>query len=294
MKSLKTCKVWLLVFCVPFFLSGCIAALAVPVVAGLGAATYGFINLARDQYPDIDFNKPAPVEVAYANSYEDVWNGTVDTLMQMKESMATVDKNSGIIRTNKKNLNDVSWIGKGLGKATFLYELNITVRKKNGRISVEMMVPFWEEKAFVAQKEKNIPEGSNMMRHIFYRNMENRVPSVAVRLPDSPMQDMRYSPLTAEAQPKDNMSNKAAIKNAGRQETAGKRPIEDVKSILLKVKPKVVNIRSAPSTKGAPIATLKGGTEVEKIDEKGLWFKILFIDKAGNPQEGWVARSLVE
>jgi hypothetical protein len=125
----------------------------------------------------------------------------MDTLMEMKESVAMMDKNSGIIRTKTKNLNDVSWIGKGLGKASFLYEYNITVRPKAGGTSVQVMVTFCEEKMFIAAKEKNLPEGSNMMRHIFYRNLKQRIAPNSERFPESPMQDIRHSPLTRETQP---------------------------------------------------------------------------------------------
>ncbi len=128
--------------------------------------------------------------------------------MEMKESTALMDKSSGIIRTNRKNLNDVSWIGKGLGKATFLYEYNITVREKGGRVSVGLMVPFWEEKMFIAAKEKNTPEGSNMMRHIFYRNLNKRIEPVAVGLPDSPLQDIRHAPMIKETQSPKSSSEK--------------------------------------------------------------------------------------
>jgi len=194
-----------IIMCSLFSLNGCIAALPVMVgVAAAGAAVgvVTVVNLARDQYPDIDFDKPAPVVTIYSDNYETVWNAIIDTLMQMKESTAMMDKSSGIIRTNKRNMNDVSWIGKGLGSASFQYEYNIIVRKKSDGVNVELMIPFWEEKMFVAAKEKNVPEGSNMMRHIFFKQLNERLHPVAVKLPDSPMQDIRHSPMTKETQPR--------------------------------------------------------------------------------------------
>jgi hypothetical protein len=275
------------------FLNGCIAAV-VPIiavgVAGAAAGVVTLVNLARDQYPDIDFDKPSPVEMVYANSYNETWNGVVDTLMEMKESTAMMDKNSGVVRTNRKNLNDVSWIGKGLGKATFLYELNLTVREKNGRVSVEAMVPFWEEKMFIAQKEKNVPEGSNMMRHIFYRNLNKRVQPVAQRLADSPLQDIRYAPMTKETQTKDTVREVATLKKNEQQQ-----PGPRVTMIKIKQSRSPINVRSVPSTENnKPIAALKGGTGVEKIDENGSWYKIRFIDSRGSQKEGWISKSLVE
>lgn len=277
---------WCVVMMLPL-LSGCIAALAIPVAAGIGVMGYTFLNIARDQYPDIDFKTQAPVETVYAKSFNDVWNGVVDTLMEMKETNAMTDRNSGIIRTNKKNLNDVGWISKGLGKSTFLYEMNITVREKNRRVSVEVMIPFWEEK-FGETREKNIPEGSNMMRHIFYRNLNKRIIPVAERLPDGPMQDMGYAP----AQPGDTMSEKPVMKKVSGQETIQAKP-EPPK---LKIKSgKTANIRTAPSTQGnTPFITLKGGTEVEKVEERGAWCRIRFMDNDGEGRIGWVMKNLLE
>lgn len=202
---MKKIKNWLVVLFVglPFLFSGCMAAvpvLAVGAAAGAAAGIVSIVNLARDQYPDIDFQKTAPVEVIYAENYDRVWDGVIDTIMQMKESTAMMDKNSGIIRTNAKNINDVSWIGKGLGKATFLYELNITVRRKQQGVSVSVMIPFWEEKVFVAKKEKNLPEGSNMVRHIFYHDLNQRLTPKLERMPDSPMHDIRYTPESMQGQ----------------------------------------------------------------------------------------------
>ncbi len=187
-----------------FSLTGCVAALPVVtalVVAGTVVGIIAVVNLAREQYPDIDFDQPAPVEVMYKKNYSNVWDATIDALMEMQESTSVMDKNAGFIRTRKKNLNDVSWIGKGLGKATFRYELNFTIRKKRGLISVALAVPFWEEKVFIASKEKNIPEGSNMMRHIFYRNLNKRLNPYSVKLPDSPTQDIRHAPMSQKTQP---------------------------------------------------------------------------------------------
>jgi len=282
------------------FLSGCVAA-AVPVVAGLAVAgtvagIVTIVNLARDQYPDIDFDTQAPIETVYNNSYNDVWNAIIDTLMEMKESTSMMDKNSGVIRTAKKNLNDVSWIGKGLGKATFLYEYNITVRTKSKGVSVELMVPFWEEKAFVAAKEKNIPEGSNMMRHIFYRNLNKRINPVAVRLPDSPMQDIRHAPITKETQPKAPLTTQPLpqIKQKSDTEDTVKQH-EDYLTGKIKKSASSVKVRAVPLSKDdATIAILKGGAEIELLEEKGDWVKIRFMDNNNKEKEGWINKYSVE
>lgn len=198
---IKRCQSWLLpaVLCVSLGLQGCAGAIVAAGVAAAGVAVTQLYNMARDQYPDINFEAPAPIEVTYAGSFETVWNTVMDTLGEMHEQMAVVDKQSGLIRTAKNNLNDETWIGKGLGKATFKYEYNITVRRNDKGIGVRATIPFWEEKMFVAEKQKNLPEGANMMRHILYRNLAKNGKPLLAKMPDRPDQDVRYAPSEAQA-----------------------------------------------------------------------------------------------
>lgn len=182
-------------------LAGCAAPIIAVGVATVGVAATQLYNMARDQYPDINFEAPAPIEVTYAGSYETVWNALVDTLGEMHEQMAVIDKQSGVIRTAKNNLNEESWIGKGLGKATFKYEFNLTVRKNEKGVGVRSLVPFWEEKVFFAEKQKNLPEGTNMMRHILYRNLAQKAKALVAKMPDKPDQDVRYAPSENQAAP---------------------------------------------------------------------------------------------
>jgi len=182
-------------------LQGCAAPIIAAGVAAAGVAATQLVNLARDQYPDINFESPAPVEVTYAGSYETVWNAVVDTLGDMREQLAVVDKQSGVIRTTRNNLNEESWIGKGLGKATFKYEYNLTVRANGKGVGVRATVPFWEEKMFIAEKQKNLPEGTNMMRHILYRNLGQKAKALVAKMPDRPDQNVRYAPSDNQAAP---------------------------------------------------------------------------------------------
>jgi hypothetical protein len=194
-------RIAILAVCLSLGLQGCVAAVVAVGMAAAGVAITQVVNLARDQYPDIDFESPAPTEVTYAGNYETVWNAVIDTLGETHEQMAVVDKQSGIIRTAKNNLNDESWIGKGLGKATFKYEYNITVRKNGRGIGVRTTVPFWEEKIFIAEKQKNLPEGANMMRHILYRNLSQKAKPLVAKMPDKPDQDVRYAPSERQSPP---------------------------------------------------------------------------------------------
>lgn len=86
-------------------LNGCVAAapaLMAVSVASMAVAATQVVNLARDQYPDIDFDKPAPVKISYGESYNQVWENVVDTLVEMQERVAVAAKDAGIIRTEKK------------------------------------------------------------------------------------------------------------------------------------------------------------------------------------------------
>lgn len=67
------------------------------------------------------------------------------------------------------------------------------------------------------------------------------------------------------------------------------KPVVAIKSGYSKV-----NIRSTPSTEIAPVATLKGGDKVKLHEEQGNWLKVTFYDTAGQEQEGWVYKYLVE
>lgn len=173
-------------------LNSCAAAvvpLAALSVAGMAAGLVTVVNLAREQYPDVNFDTAAPVKVTYRENSDRVWNAVVDLLQESGETLAVVDKNSGVIRTQEKNLNDVSWIGKGFGKATFLYTYSVTCRDSWARVSVS----FVEEKMFLSKKAKNLPEGVNMMRHIFFRNLNQRLTKLSEEF--DPNQDMT-NPMT--------------------------------------------------------------------------------------------------
>lgn len=173
-------------------LNGCAAAvvpLAALSVAGMAASLVTLVNLAREQYPDINFDSAAPIKVTYQETTNDVWNAVVDMLQESGETLEVVDKDAGVLRTREKNLNDVSWIGKGFGKATFLYSYSITCRDSWVRISVA----FQEEKMFLSKKAKNLPEGANMMRHIFFRNLKQKLTPIGEEF--DPNQDINM-PIT--------------------------------------------------------------------------------------------------
>jgi hypothetical protein len=116
--------------------------------------------------------------VMYHEEQERVWEALVNTLQDLQEKVSFVDKASGIIRTEPKNFNEISWVDKSLGKSAFWYDYNIVCINS----SVKVVVQFTEEK-FFDTKEKNIPEGSNMMRHILFENLNKKITKVAEEFP---------------------------------------------------------------------------------------------------------------
>ncbi|GAK56247.1 hypothetical protein U27_03209 [Candidatus Vecturithrix granuli] len=168
-RALKRMGYWALLVSVPFILNGCIAAVPVAIVGGTN-----LYNAARVQYPDIKFEEPAPLTVTYQESQEVVWNAVVSSLQELNEQVSFIDKTSGIIRTEPRNFNDISWVDKSLGLATFRYAYNLVCI--NSSVNVE--VPFTEEQ-FFNEKDRITPEGSNMMRHILFDHLNRKLNRVA-------------------------------------------------------------------------------------------------------------------
>lgn len=169
-RLLKKIRCSLLVLSALCCLTGCLAA--VPIVVVGGAQLY---NSVREQYPSVDFESEAPVKVTYLENQNRVWDALIDTLQVMEENFIFVDKISGIVSTEPRRFNDISWVDKSLGRATFRYVYNIVCT----RSSVKVVVKFTEEKLFDTPREKNIPEGSNMMRHILFENLSHKLTKIA-------------------------------------------------------------------------------------------------------------------
>lgn len=284
------------------FLNGCVAA--VPVVAMAGGAAGGAAavsaskqnngNHLRDQYPNIDFGKLAPVGTIYANSYNQVWNATIDTLYQMKELTSMADKNSGLIRTSKRNFDDASLKGKEAENSTYVYEYIISIKAAEKEVSVDTLVPFWEERIFVSPKEINNPDASAVMRHIFYYNLNKRLNMMAFRLPDGHLHDLRVpsqknggsgqepAKAVAEAKPAESIQAKEADKSG----------VQSAKIAVIekaKIKRSSIKVLDVPLKSGKPLLILFAGDEVEKVEEKEDWLKVRYL-KNSSTIEGWIIK----
>jgi hypothetical protein len=283
----------------PWFLNGCVAALPVVAMAGGAAAGAGAVsasktanvNQPRDQYPNIDFAKPAPVGTVYGNNFNEVWEATINTLNETKELMSLADKNSGLIRTSKRNFNDISLKGKGSENSTFMYETIISVRAKVKGVSVETLVPFWEEKFLGTSKEINIPEGSSVIRHIFYFNLNKKLNPVAFRFPDDQVQDLRTSSQKNEGRSQEQgPEGKAAEPTPIRElEKTEEQPPKIIVLEKVKIKRSPVKLLDLPLREGKVLAILKAGDEPEKLDEKGDWLKVRCTTK-NTTVDGWIIK----
>jgi hypothetical protein len=264
-----------------------LALVCLPLVIGC--------STLRQGHPDISFNKEVPSAVAYGRSFNEVWSEALAALMSLKESTAVVDKSSGIIKTALKAQNDVSWIKKGLGTSSFLHEINLRMQEKGGRVIVEVMVSFLEEK-FGERRETSSPEGANMVRHTFFSELEKRIPSVAIRMPnDASFRNIGYAALmassgTASANGK---SDPKVIPTTPASREVAPAPVP-AKPAALRIKGRAANLRAVPSEKGKLVCKVPGGTEVEKVSEKGNWCNVRYVDDDGNQKLGWVKKIQVQ
>jgi hypothetical protein len=114
---------------------------------------------------------------------------------------------------------------------------------------------------------------------------------VTEKPPETSLEGISHAPMTKEVKP-----TEAPTRAEPLQEMKPKQS-KEISSAALKIKQdkSSTNVRSVPSTQNnKPIAMLKGGTAVEKVDEKGAWYKIRFVDVDGNQKEGWISKSRVE
>ena len=159
------------------FLSGCVAAAPLVIVGLGGIIGTQMYNALRDQYPDVDFEEEAPIEVTYQESQREVFDTVIETLEHMGETIAIKDRDFGVIETKANNLNETNWLQKSLGEATFYYQYKIICRDS----SVKANVRFSSEKFFTSEKE-NIPEGANMMRHVLFERLNKRLTKVSEKV----------------------------------------------------------------------------------------------------------------
>lgn len=155
------------------FMQGCWVPTSSLVIAGLGGV-FGaqLYNGFKDQYPHLNFESKAPIEVTYKESPDKVWDTVIEILKQRQEIIIVADKNSGEIQTQENTLNNTNWLQKGLGEATFYYEYKIFCRDS----SVKANARFSSEKFLVSKK--NVPEGTNVMRHILFDELNKRLTKV--------------------------------------------------------------------------------------------------------------------
>jgi hypothetical protein len=113
------------------------------------------------------------------------------------------------------------------------------------------------------------------------------------------------TPIRPAAEEKTPRAKKARVKKIAPQENTDKAidphgvgSSESKKKIEVTIRIKKdltsVKVRPEPSLKKAPIASLKGGDETEKIDFKGNWTKIRTRRSNGDLVIGWISNSAID
>ena len=210
-----------------------------------GASAYKMVILSQKKYPDIRFDKPAPVTAIYRQSFNIVWNSILHSLKRMHENIDTMNKNSGVIRAGKKNLYYGPQAGKRSEKEVTCYELNISVKKVAYGISVHTTIPFGQQKLIVSNI-MILKKFDNAMRHIFYRGINTKIQPSFVCLANNPSQSiiyakyasMIYRPVSTKTIVKIKgigKRNFQAAKNENKKTTVTKRPIARVKKQDVKI-----------------------------------------------------------
>ena len=174
------------------FLQGC-TRIAFPVLGAASARIVAAdidktIAVAQKQYPDIDFASTAPVRVTYAENHTKIWITVIDTLQEMGEDILVIDKVSGIINMQERSLKDVGWIariGKSIG-TTFRYRYKIVCRSTWVKVDVSFGVKASESAFLEPYAEEKLPQGANMMRHIFFRDLSQKLKKTAEEFPKEP------------------------------------------------------------------------------------------------------------
>jgi len=105
--------------------------------------------------------------------------------------------------------------------------------------------------------------------------------------------DAMVSSANEEESKEEKKEKKTNQSKSDQKEQKAATTAEKSNTVVVKSKYSSVNVRPKPSTQKPAIASLKGGSEVEKIGESGDWVKIRFVDK-GNKLEGWLSKSLID
>jgi len=133
------------------------------------------INYFQNKYPDIDFTQAASFESIYPLNFEKTWASVISTLQEMEEKIYFMDEKVGFISTKKKKFNTPTFLESVQGKSTLKYEYKIMVSAMNKGCIVKVSVPFWSQKAFLAQKMVDFPDGPNALQHILFKNLNNKM-----------------------------------------------------------------------------------------------------------------------
>jgi hypothetical protein len=106
-------------------------------------------------------------------------------LREEGEDITVIDKSSGLIKVKARDIENKSWIGR-IGKtlgSTFKYQYHITCRDSWVKLNVPFGVRSKDASFLRSYAEEDFPDGSNMMRHIFFRELDKQLTKIAKEFP---------------------------------------------------------------------------------------------------------------
>lgn len=156
------------------FLHGCMAAIpaASMAVAGVtaGFLTVQVINTAKEQHPDVDFNKDYEETITYNKPFESVFQSSIKTISLLNEQIESTDKETGLINTRKVEFGKKpSAFGYYTGEKMFFQRKTILFNKISASKTEVTVKAFFSRKGSYTEEAEFIDENAaSVVRAIFY------------------------------------------------------------------------------------------------------------------------------
>ena len=168
--------------------NGCVAIAPVASIIGGGlmggVMTVKVINNAKDQYPNVNFDKKSPECIDYKD-YNELYQAALQSVYDLKEQTYGTDKESGVITTQKSPFGEkpgaVSYF---MGKKVFWQRKIIYIKKlSESKAQICVKVKFSRKGGMTEEEEFDDPEGENVVRAIFYYKLDQLLGTSSVPPP---------------------------------------------------------------------------------------------------------------
>jgi len=169
--------------------NGCVAMAPVASIIGAGmmggVMTVQVINNAKDQYPNVNFDKKSPECIDYKD-YNNLYQNALKSVYDLKEQTYGTDKESGVITTQKAPFGEkpdaVSYF---MGKKVFWQRKIIYIKKlSESKAQICVKVKFSRKGGMTEEEEFDDPDGENVVRAIFYDKLDQLLGTSSVPSPE--------------------------------------------------------------------------------------------------------------